>query len=84
MKRRGKKRAIIAVARMMLTAIFAMFKTEEVFNPCDLQTALHDPEGRELKKRLYMTRQGGNSIDSVESMWYNQNEKICLSGKDVE
>ena len=37
MKRRGKKRAIIAIARMILTAIFAMFKTGEVFNPCDLQ-----------------------------------------------
>jgi hypothetical protein len=45
---------------------------------------LHEPEGRELKKRLYMTRQRGNSIDSVESMWYNQNEKVCLSGEDVE
>jgi len=45
---------------------------------------LHEPEGRELKKRLYMTRQGGNSIDSAESMWYNQNEKMCLSGEDVE
>jgi transposase len=35
-KRRGKKRAIIAIARMMLTAIFAMLSTGEVFNPCDL------------------------------------------------
>ena len=36
MKRRGKKRAIIAIARMMLTAIFAMLQSGEVFNPCDL------------------------------------------------
>lgn len=36
-KRRGKKRAIIAVARMILTAVFAMLKTGEVFNPSDLQ-----------------------------------------------
>ena len=35
--RRGKKRAIIAIARMILTAVFAMLKTGEVFNPCDLQ-----------------------------------------------
>ncbi len=35
-KRRGKKRAIIAVARMMLTAIFHMLSTGEVFNPSDL------------------------------------------------
>lgn len=37
MKRRGKKRAIIAIARMMLTCIYAMISTGEVFNPCDLQ-----------------------------------------------
>jgi hypothetical protein len=35
-KRRGKKRAIIAIARMILTAIYHMFKTGECFNPCDL------------------------------------------------
>ena len=37
MKRRGKKRAIIAIASMMLTAIYAMISTGETFNPCDLQ-----------------------------------------------
>ena len=35
-KRRGKKRAIIAIARMILTAIFNMLSTGEVWNPCDL------------------------------------------------
>jgi transposase len=35
-KRRGKKRAIIAIARMMLTAAYHMLTTGEVFNPCDL------------------------------------------------
>ena len=35
-KRRGKKRAIIAIARMILTAIYHMFTTGEVFNPSDL------------------------------------------------
>lgn len=35
-KRRGKKRAIIAIARMILTAIYHMFTTGEEFNPCDL------------------------------------------------
>ena len=48
MKRRGKKRAIIAIARMMLTAVFAMLTTGEVFFPSDLQK--YDiPE--ELKKK---------------------------------
>jgi hypothetical protein len=35
-KRRGKKRAIIAIARMILTAIYNMFLTGEEWNPSDL------------------------------------------------
>ncbi len=35
-KRRGKKRAIIAIAMMILTAIYHIFVTGEVFNPSDL------------------------------------------------
>ena len=48
MRRRGKKRAVIAIARMILTAIYAMLSTGEVFNPSDLEK--YDmPEG--LKKK---------------------------------
>ena len=36
MKRRGKKRAIIAVARMILTAAYHMLSTGEAWNPTDL------------------------------------------------
>lgn len=36
MKRRGKKRAIIAIARMILTAAFQMLSTGEAWNPTDL------------------------------------------------
>ena len=50
MKRRGKKRAIIAIARMILTAIFAMISTGETFNPCDLQK-FDMPEDL-MKKRI--------------------------------
>lgn len=35
-KRRGHKKAIIAIARMMLTCIYKMFETGEVFNPIDI------------------------------------------------
>lgn len=35
-KRRGKKRAIIAIARMILTAVYAMLSSGEIFNPTDL------------------------------------------------
>lgn len=53
-KRRGKKRAIIAIARMILTAAYHMFLTGEVWNPCDLQQVDMPPELREkeLQKSL--------------------------------
>lgn len=35
-KRRGKKRAIIAIARMILTAVYQMLSTGEAWNPTDL------------------------------------------------
>ena len=35
-KRRGKKRAIIAIARMILTAVYSMATTGEIWNPTDL------------------------------------------------
>lgn len=52
MKRRGKKRAIIAIARMMLTCVFAMLQSGEVFNPCDIQK-FDMPE--ELRKRQVLS-----------------------------
>lgn len=50
-KRRGKKRAIIAIARMILTAIYHMFSTGEVFNPCDLLKVDMPEEMREKQKQ---------------------------------
>jgi len=35
-KRRGKKRAVIAIARMILTAVYTMLKYGEIWNPTDL------------------------------------------------
>ena len=49
MKRRGKKRAVIAIARMILTSIYAMVSTGEVFNPSDLLK--YDMPEELLKKR---------------------------------
>lgn len=49
-KRRGKKRAIIAIARMILTAVYQMLKTGEVWNPCDLFQIDMPVELREKQK----------------------------------
>jgi transposase len=53
-RRRGKKRAIIAIARMILTAAYHMFLTGEVWNPSDLTQVDMPPELREkeLQKSL--------------------------------
>ena len=50
-KRRGKKRAIIAVARMILTAVYNMLKTGEVWNPSDLCKVDMPPVLSEQQKR---------------------------------
>jgi len=55
-KRRGKKRAIIAIARMILTAIFHMLSTGEVWNPCDLQQVDMPPELREKEIQKSLRR----------------------------
>ncbi len=62
-KRRGKKRAIIAIARMILTAIFAMLSTGETFNPCDLYK-IDMPETLKAKQKEKALRQAIRLIQS--------------------
>ena len=50
-KLRVKIRAIIAVARMILTAVFAMLSTGEIWNPCDLFKIDMPEELREKQKQ---------------------------------
>ena len=45
-KRRGKKRAIIAIARKILVAIYHIFETGEVWNPFDLASVETPVEDR--------------------------------------
>ena len=42
-KRRGHKKAIIAIARMMLVAIYHILLTGETFNPSDIEE-IHNPK----------------------------------------
>jgi hypothetical protein len=72
-KRRGKKRAIIAIARMILTAIFNIFTTGEVWNPVDLNQIDMPPELREKEVQKSLRRaakllvsHGIISFDSVK------------------
>ena len=55
-KRRGKKRAIIAIARMILTAVYNMLSTGEVWNPSDLDQIDMPPELREKEVQKSLRR----------------------------
>jgi len=56
MKRRGKKRAIIAIARMILTAIYQMLSNGEEWNPIDLYK-IDMPEPLKEKQRAKAIKQ---------------------------
>jgi transposase len=64
-KRRGKKRAIIAIARMILTAIYHMFVTGEEWNPSDLykidlpQEMLEKQKEKAIKQALKLLISNG-------------------------
>lgn len=78
-KRRGKKRAIIAIARKILTAIYHMFKTGEKFNPCDIyKTEIPETVQQHQKKKaakqaikllesLGLVTEGSISLDAIAS-----------------
>ena len=62
MKRREKKRATIAIARMILTAIYAMLSTGEIFNLSDLKM-FDMPE--DLKRKQTLVPASSISLDSL-------------------
>jgi transposase len=52
-QRRGHKKAIIAICRMMLTCIYHMLLTGERFNPSDLQKILNPtPQKKQLTDKI--------------------------------
>ena len=63
MKRRGKKRAVIAIARMILTAIYEMFSTGEIWNPVDLYK-VDMPEHLKEKQLVKTVRQATRFLEA--------------------
>lgn len=63
-KRRGHKKAIIAIARMLLTCIYHMIKTGECFNPSDYEGLLNP-----MPKRQVITEQ--TAIDFLQQQGYD-------------
>ena len=64
-KRRGKKRALIAIARMILTAIYQMLSTGEEWNPSDLykidmpETLVKKQKDKAIKQAMKLLQKEG-------------------------
>ena len=56
-KRRGKKKAIIAIARMMLTSIYHMLSDNEDFHPDDYEATVNPPKQKPVILTLDNTLQ---------------------------
>lgn len=68
-RRRGHKKAIIAIARMMLTSIYYMFLTGETFNPYDLESSSKPKAKKQIlntSNTLEYLKNLGVDITSIE------------------
>lgn len=63
-KRRGHKKAILAIARMMLTCIYKMFQTGEIFNPVDINYSDISNEILEAKREQIID----NAINTLSKL----------------
>ena len=65
-KRRGHKKAIIAIARMMLVSIYHMILTGEKFNPSDYESFKNPKQPRE--KNIYTVE---TALDFLKSQGFD-------------
>jgi len=78
-KRRGKKRAYIAIARKILVAIYHMFETGEVWNPADLASVETPTEDR-IK---YTKNNFNQSLKQLLSLGLTSEELINLINQNA-
>ena len=68
-KRRGHKKAIIAIARMILVSIYHMIETGESFNPSDYESLMNPKPKKNneltLDKALSFLQSQGYDISSI-------------------
>ncbi len=69
-KRRGHKKAIIAIARMLLTAIYNMLKKNEPYNPELYHRSDRPPVNREVsvEQAIYILQRQGYVVTSINSI----------------
>lgn len=78
-KRRGKKRAYIAIARKILVSIYHMFETGEVWNPVDL-ASVETP----IEDRIKYTKNNFNqSLKQLLSLGLTSEELINLISQNA-
>lgn len=69
-KRRGHKKAIIAIARIMLVSVYHMILTGEEFNPCDYKSFMkpkaNGNKSLTVEKALEFLKQSGVDISSIQ------------------
>ena len=73
-KRRGKKRAYIAISRKILVAIFHMFETGETFNPKDLAD-VETPIDQRIK---YISNNFKQSVKQLKSVGLTVEQMIKM------
>lgn len=81
-KRRGHKKAIIAIARMMLVCIYHMIKTGNDFKPSDYQS-LMNPKARQdttltVENTLAFLEQAGIDISSIKVSSDNSSQQFLV------
>ena len=79
-KRRGKKRAIIAIARKILVAIYHMLSTGEVWNPCDLASN----ETSDKDRIKYTKNNFKQSLKQLISLGLTSDELINLVNQNAK
>ncbi len=78
-KRRGKKRAIIAIARKILIAIYHILKTGETFKPTDMA----DVETSKKERIDYISNNLRNAYNQLSRAGLSRDEILALISKDV-
>lgn len=77
-KRRGKKRAIVAIARKILVAVYHILKTGEVFNPSDMA----DVETSQQQRISYIKNNLRNAFRQLVRTGLTDEEILELIMKD--
>lgn len=77
-KRRGKKRAIVAIVRKILITVYHLLKTGEVFNPTDMA----DVETTQKQRIKYITNNLRNAFNQLSRTGLSEAEILQFIRKE--